>query len=72
MRKYIDSIRVCNNDLAHILVESLEKKGEYSVDYFEQGDDPERMRRGGIELKVYRNEKVVHATPIGLKTEEKV
>ena len=74
MRKFVDSIRVCDNDLAHIVVEALEKKGEYSVDFFNHcGGDP-LQRRGGheIELKVYRNEKVIHTTPIGLAKEEKV
>ena len=75
MRKFIDIVRVADEDLAYTIVEALEKKGEYSVDFFEHCGGEPMTRRGGheIELKVYRNEKIIHTSPIGLaKGEQKV
>lgn len=67
MRKFIDSIMVTDYKLAHTIVEALEKD-TYSVDFF---DGNNRHGDTAIELKVYRNEKVVNTTPISLITEEK-
>ena len=67
MRKYIDCIHVTDIDLAYIITEALEKDDNYSVDFYESGDgDPLRKTRmRDIELKVYRNEKVMPAPVMG-------
>ena len=60
MRKYIDCIRVCNENLAYIITEALEKNDAYSVDFFDHTTDPleRRNTQREIELRVYRNEVV--------------
>lgn len=76
MRRYLDCIAVHNSDLAYTIIEALEKNDDYSIDLFDEANNPESMTRRGdgssiIELRVFRNEKVVPAPPIGFGQEEK-
>ena len=67
MRKYIDCIRVSDMDLAYIIVEALEKDNKYSVDFL---DDNTHGHGREIELRVYRNEKIVIPPTMGFAEEK--
>lgn len=70
MRKYIDSIRVCNEVLAYTIVAALEKDDKYSVDFFDHNTTDPLERRNvqrEIELRVYHNEEFLPATKMGFE-----